>query len=198
MKLSRFDGRYHRGSVASSRRARACGWYRWPINDELDEMSDDYADGLIKARPGTRTTSCVAPAPRCRRAARRQRPSRPRCLGLRQVAKEQREQEQRQHEQQVRDQQAELRQLSQTLGAKQDPLIGLSRDNARLAAELSQAHVQFHQVQTEVRSLRDEFAVARESRAAGRGAGPALVAARGLQIEDLLRARNALEDMLTE
>lgn len=121
-------------------------------------MFDDYAGGLSKgSRPGTWTTrnlvASLRPAPRCRRSARGQSAvthemswtisaRRPRTL---------------QHLQ------AELKQLSQTLGTKQDPLTRLSRDNARLAAELSQAQAQIHQVETEARSLRDQWVVAREA-----------------------------------
>ena len=114
---------------------------------------------------------------------------------FRQAAKEQRDQEQRQHEQQIQHLQAELRQLNQTLGIKQDQLTGISRDNARLAAELSQAHAQLHQIQTEGRSLRDELAVAKE---AGRRAEALAqrLADRELQVEDLLRSKSVLEATL--
>lgn len=114
---------------------------------------------------------------------------------FRQAAKEQRDQEQRQHEQQIQHLQAELRQLNQTLGTKQDQLTGISRDNARLAAELSQAHAQLHQIQTERRSLRDELTVAKE---AGRRAEAQAqrLADRELQVEDLLRGKSVLEATL--
>lgn len=114
---------------------------------------------------------------------------------FRQAAKEQRDQEQRQHEQQAQHLQAELRQLNQTLGTKQDQLTGVSRDNARLAAELSQAHLHLHQIQTEARSLRDELAVAKETGQRAEALGQRL-AERELQIEDLLRDTSALEATL--
>lgn len=114
---------------------------------------------------------------------------------FRQAAKEQRDQEQRQHEQQIQHLQAELRQLNQTLGTKQDQLTGVSRDNARLAAEMSQAHVQLHQIQTEARLLRDELAVAKETGRRAEALGQRL-AERELQTEDLLRDKSALEATL--
>ncbi len=114
---------------------------------------------------------------------------------FRHAAKEQRDQEQRQHEQQAQHLQAELRQLNQTLGTKQDQLTGISRDNARLAAELSQAHAQLHQIQTEARSLREELAVARETGLRAEALGQRLVQ-RELQVEDLLRDKSALEATL--
>ena len=116
---------------------------------------------------------------------------------FRQAAKEQRDQEQRQHEQQTQHLQAELRQLNQTLGTKQDQLTGISRDNARLAAELSQAHAQLHQTQTEARSLRDELAVAKETGQRVEALGQRL-AERELQIEDLLRGKSVVEATLAE
>lgn len=108
------------------------------------------------------------------------------------AAKEQRDQERRQHEQQVQHLQAELRQLNQTLGGKQDQLTGINRDNARLAAELSQSHAQLHQTQTAVRSLRDELATAREAGRQAEALGQRL-AERQLQIEELLRDKSMAE-----
>lgn len=114
---------------------------------------------------------------------------------FRQAAKEQRDQEQRQHEQQVQHLQVELRQLNLTLGTKQDQLTGISRDNARLAAELSQAHVQLHQIQTEARSLREEMAAAWETGRHAESLSQRLEE-RELQIEELLRGKSVLEAAL--
>ncbi|WP_018991695.1 DNA-binding protein [Aromatoleum toluclasticum] len=116
---------------------------------------------------------------------------------FRQAAKEQRDQEQRQHEQQIQHLQAELRQLNQTLGTKQDQLTGISRDNARLAAELSQAHAQLHQIQTEARSLRDELGVAKEAEQRAEALGRRL-AEQELRLEDVFRGKSALEATLAE
>ena len=114
---------------------------------------------------------------------------------FRQAAKEQRDQEQRQHEQQAQHLQAELRQLNQTLGTKQDQLTGISRDNARLAAELSQAHMQLHQIQTQARSLREELAAARETGRHAESLSQRL-AERELQVEELLRGKDVLDAAL--
>lgn len=116
---------------------------------------------------------------------------------FRQAAKEQRDLVQRQHEQQSQQLQAELRQLNQTLGTKQDQLTGISRDNARLAAELSQSHTQHHKVQAEGRSLRDELAVALAAGQHAEALGLRL-AERELQIEELLSGKKVIEAMAAE
>lgn len=64
-----------------------------------------------------------------------------------------------------------------------------------LAAELSQAHLHLHQIQTEARSLRDELAVAREAGRRAEALGQRL-AERELQVEDLLRGKSVLEATL--
>ena len=56
--------------------------------------------------------------------------------------KAQRDQDQRQHEQQVQHLQAELREQHQTAAVKQNEITQLTRDNARLAADM------LHQQQT--------------------------------------------------
>lgn len=65
---------------------------------------------------------------------------------FRAAAKEQREQEQRRHEQQLQQIQAELRQLQQTLIIKQSEVTEITKDNARLAAELSETRKQAAQL----------------------------------------------------
>lgn len=57
----------------------------------------------------------------------------------RQSVREQREKEQRRHEEQVQQFRMELRQVGQSLASKQDEVTAVSRDNARLAAELCDA-----------------------------------------------------------
>jgi len=70
--------------------------------------------------------------------------------------KDQREQEQRRHEQQLQQMQAELRQLQQTLIIKQSEVTESSKDNARLAAELSETRKQLTALS---RELKDKSAL---------------------------------------
>ena len=58
-------------------------------------------------------------------------------LHFREASKEQRDALVRQHEQQVQQVEQQLRTLAQALDGKQDTVIGLSRDNARLTSELT-------------------------------------------------------------
>lgn len=74
---------------------------------------------------------------------------------FRQSAKEQREQDQRQHDQQIQFLQGELRSTKDTLGAKQQEAIHSHQDNARLSNELTHAKSELHQLQSELRSLRN-------------------------------------------
>jgi len=70
----------------------------------------------------------------------------------RQSVKDQRDQDQRRHEAQVQQLQAEIRQQGQTLSAKQNEVTQVSRDNARLAAELADLHSQEHQAQQDLKA----------------------------------------------
>jgi chromosome segregation ATPase len=70
----------------------------------------------------------------------------------RQSVKDQRDQDQRRHEAQLQQLQAELRQQGQSLSVKQNEVTQVSRDNARLAAELADLHSQEHQAQQELKA----------------------------------------------
>ena len=65
----------------------------------------------------------------------------------RQSIKELREQDQRRHEHQLQQTQAEQRQLQQSLVIKQSEITELSKDSARLAAELAETRKQIHREQ---------------------------------------------------
>lgn len=65
----------------------------------------------------------------------------------RQAAKEQREQEQRRHEHQIQQLQAELRQAQQAMAVKQEEVIKLNQEGAKLAADLSHARLAVYEAQ---------------------------------------------------
>lgn len=72
---------------------------------------------------------------------------------FRKSAKDQREQELHRHEQQVQELQAECRQLNQTLSLKQTEITQTSKDNARLASEVGEAHKRIASLETQKRDL---------------------------------------------
>jgi myosin heavy subunit len=87
----------------------------------------------------------------------------------RQSVKDQRDLDQRRHETQVQQLQAELRQLAQTLVAKQDEVTRSGQDCARLSAELAEARRERRETQQTVRELqraRDELVTAQARLAA--------------------------------
>lgn len=69
------------------------------------------------------------------------------------AAKEQREQEQRQHEQQVQYLQSEVKTLRELLNQKLNEAAASSKENARLAAELSRSERSLHDAKGEIRNL---------------------------------------------
>ncbi|WP_295443632.1 DNA-binding protein [uncultured Thiodictyon sp.] len=71
----------------------------------------------------------------------------------RQSVKDQRDQDQRRHETQVQQLQAELRQLAQTLVAKQDEVTRSGQDCARLSAELADARRELRETQQHLREV---------------------------------------------
>ncbi|WP_295390537.1 DNA-binding protein [uncultured Thiodictyon sp.] len=71
----------------------------------------------------------------------------------RQSVKDQRDLDQRRHETQVQQIQAELRQLAQTLVAKQDEVTRSGQDCARLSAELAEARRELRETQQAVRGV---------------------------------------------
>ena len=109
----------------------------------------------------------------------------------RQSVKDQRDLDQRRHETQVQQVQAELRQHAQTLVAKQDEVTHLSHDNARLAAELTEARRELRAAQQTLRETqraRDDL-VAVQAR---------LEAAHATLTEQLMLAEAARQALVAE
>lgn len=71
----------------------------------------------------------------------------------RQSVKEQRDQDQRRHEQHIQELQAELRQLQQTVVVKQDEVMRLNQEGARMVSELSHAKKALYDEQTNARRV---------------------------------------------
>lgn len=81
--------------------------------------------------------------------------------------KDQREQEQRRHEHQVQQLQTEIRQLGQTISLKQNDITQLTKDSARLAAELGETIKQLraseqhcHTLTTSAKGLEEALSIA--------------------------------------
>lgn len=76
---------------------------------------------------------------------------------FRTAAKEQREQEQRRHEHQVQGLQLELRQATDTATAKNQEVLTLNRDNARLAEQVGQLDKELRQLRADIRERDHEL-----------------------------------------
>lgn len=81
----------------------------------------------------------------------------------RESVKEQREQEQRRHEHQVQQLQSEIRQLGQTISVKQADITQLTKDSARLAAELTESRKQLRASEQNVQSVAAQLKACEES-----------------------------------
>jgi len=73
------------------------------------------------------------------------------------AAKEQREQEQRRHEHQVQGLQLELRQANDTTTAKNQEVLTLNRDNARLTEQVGQLDKELRQLRADIRERDHEL-----------------------------------------
>ncbi len=81
----------------------------------------------------------------------------------RESVKEQRDQEQRRHEHQVQQLQSEIRQLGQTISVKQADITQLTKDSARLVAELTESRKQFRASEQNLQSLAAQLKTCEES-----------------------------------
>lgn len=81
----------------------------------------------------------------------------------RESVKEQREQEQRRHEHQVQQLQSEIRQLGQTISVKQADITQLTKDSARLAAELTESRKQLRASGQQVQLVAAQLKTCEES-----------------------------------
>jgi chromosome segregation ATPase len=81
----------------------------------------------------------------------------------RESVKEQRDQEQRRHEHQVQQLQSEIRQLGQTISIKQADITQLTKDSARLAAELTESRKQLRASEQNVQSVAAQLKTCEES-----------------------------------
>ena len=125
---------------------------------------------------------------------------------FRQSTKEQRDQDQRKHEQQVQYLQAELRNVNETLAAKQKDASHTLQENTRLLSDLSRAQIDLSLIEDEAKSLRplkDALGVAQrqaeasDQRLTEQGATAKLLntanTALSAKVDELLTAQRQLE-----
>jgi len=80
---------------------------------------------------------------------------------FRSATKEQRDQDQRRHEHQVQGLELQLRQANETLAAKNEDVLRLNRDNARLVEQTGQHDKELRQLRAELRERDHELEAAR-------------------------------------